>query len=158
MNKKRVISLTKRIVSGVLLGGLIFGAGSCLASDVSKLEVPEVIDINIQKSCPDLEGLKKDVKEVKGFTHKAHIGYLQKEQKDKFVCASCHKGVKDEKEIINSKKCERLSKEFEEVGGAKNFKKYFHNSCVKCHKNRKKEGLSTGPTSCKDCHNRKGGE
>ncbi len=192
MDRKHVIKkmVTKTILSGVLIGGLVFGAGSCLATDTPELaskvekkvvekakevekavekeiktpkvpevsKIPEVMDINIQKSCPDLEGIKKDKKEVKGFTHKAHILYLQKEQKDKFVCATCHKGVKSEKEIIESDKCKRLSKEFEEVGGAKNFNKYFHNSCVKCHKSRKKEKLPTGPVSCKGCHNREGGK
>ncbi|MFZ5573035.1 MAG: cytochrome c3 family protein [Thermodesulfobacteriota bacterium] len=35
-------------------------------------------------------------------------------------------------------------------------KKAVMNACVKCHRQKAKEGGKTGPTSCKQCHNIKG--
>ena len=118
---------------------------------------PEFVDINVQKSCPDLKGLKKDVKSVKHFSHKAHIEALKKEGKG-FICANCHQGAKTESDIINADRCKRLEKELNATGGPAKLKDHFHNQCLKCHKELKKAGKSTGPTSCKGCHNRKGAE
>ncbi len=160
MEEKKVIPRIRKGVLGVVLSGLLMaGSGAVLAKDSnSTSKIPDVININTQKACPDLEGIGKDKKSVEGFTHKAHIQFLQKEEKNAFVCATCHKGAKTEEEIIKSDKCKRLSDEFKEVGGASHFMKYFHDSCKNCHKSRKKEGKATGPVSCKGCHARKGGE
>ncbi len=117
---------------------------------------PEFVDINVQKSCPDIKGLKKDIKSVNHFSHKAHIEALKKEGKG-FVCAQCHNGAKTEDDVLKADKCKRLEKELEATGGAGKLKNHFHDQCLKCHKELKKENKPTGPTSCKGCHNRKGG-
>lgn len=122
-------------------------------------KIPEYVDINLQATCPDLEGLKKDLKSVNHFSHAAHIEMLKKEHKDEFVCATCHHGAKSEDDILKSDKCKRLEKELEAVGGPAKVKNYFHSTCLKCHKDLKKQDKKTGPVSCKGCHSRKqGGE
>ena len=118
---------------------------------------PEFVDINVQKSCPDMKGLKKDMKSVNHFSHKAHIEALKKEGKG-FVCANCHQGAKTESDILDTDRCKRLEKELSAAGGPAKLKDYFHNQCLKCHKQLKKAEKPTGPTSCKGCHNRKGVE
>jgi len=122
-----------------------------------KMVIPEYVDINTQKSCPDIKGLKKDIRHVNHFSHAAHIEMLKKENKG-FVCATCHKGAKTEADILKGDKCKRLEKELNEAGGPAKLKDYFHSTCLKCHKELKKEGKKTGPTSCKGCHSRKGGD
>ncbi len=124
---------------------------------LSKTKVPEFVDINTQASCPDMKGLKKDIKHVNHFTHAAHIEMLKKEGKD-FVCATCHKGVKSEEELLKEDKCQRMEMELKETGGPAKLKNYFHSTCLKCHKELKKQGKDTGPVSCKGCHGRKAGE
>ncbi len=121
-----------------------------------KVQLPEFVDINTQKACPDLEGLKKDIKSVKHFSHASHIKLLRQETKG-FVCATCHKGAKSEDDILKSDKCERMEVELKEAGGPAKLKDYFHSTCLKCHKDLKKQGKDTGPVSCKGCHSRKGG-
>ncbi len=158
--KRRVFGRLHRTVAavgaGVLLGA--FSMQVVLADSGCKANgVPERVDINVQAACPKMEGLKKDKKKVLNFTHKAHIEMLT-EKGEKFVCASCHKSAAAEKDIIGVDKCERLKKELEMDGGPAKLKKHFHNICLKCHKDLKKAGKKTGPTSCKGCHNRKGGE
>ena len=123
----------------------------------AKPKVPEFVDINTQKSCPDMKGLKKDIKHVNHFTHAAHIEMLKKENKG-FVCATCHKGAKTEDDILKSDKCKRMEEELKETGGPAKLKNYFHSTCLKCHKDLKKENKKTGPVSCKGCHNRKAGD
>ncbi len=118
---------------------------------------PEFVDINVQKTCPDMKGLKKDKKSVNHFSHKAHIEALKKEGKG-FVCASCHQGAKTESDILSADRCKRLEKELSATGGPGKLKDHFHNQCLKCHKELKKAKKPTGPTSCKGCHNRKGAE
>ncbi len=122
-----------------------------------KEQVPEFIDINTQEACPDLEGLKKDKKSVKHFSHASHIKMLKQETKG-FVCATCHKGAKSEDDILKSDKCKRMEVELKEAGGPAKLKDYFHSTCLKCHKELKKQGKATGPVSCKGCHSRQGGD
>ena len=117
--------------------------------------VPEFLDINTQQSCKEMKGLKKDIKSVYRFSHKAHIQMLKGEEKD-FVCVQCHCGAKTKSDILNSEKCKRLEKELAETGGPSRLKNHYHDICLKCHKGLKKQGKSTGPTSCKGCHKRKG--
>ncbi len=116
---------------------------------------PEYVDINIQKSCPDLKGLKKDLKAVNHFSHKAHIEALKKEGKG-FVCATCHHGAKTEADILKADRCKRIQQELDATGGPGKLKDHFHGICLKCHKKLKKEHKATGPTSCRGCHSRKG--
>ncbi len=132
-------------------------AKEAVKDKVVKMVIPEYVDINTQKSCPDIKGLKKDIKHVNHFTHEAHIEMLKKEKKG-FVCATCHKGAKSEADILKENKCKRLEQELNEAGGPAKLKDYFHSTCLKCHKDLKKEGKKTGPVSCKGCHGRKGGD
>ena len=125
--------------------------------EIEKTQIPEFIDINTQKACPDLEGLKKDIKSVKHFSHASHIKMLKQETKG-FVCATCHKGAKSEDDILKSDKCKRMEVELKEAGGPAKLKDYFHSTCLKCHKELKKQGKATGPVSCKGCHSRQGGD
>jgi len=152
----------KAFPAAVAMLALVFAA-SCLqvqASESANTTLskapPEFVDINIQKTCPEIPGLKKDVKSVNHFSHKAHIDFLKNNNKE-FVCAKCHQGAKTEADVTGADKCQRLEEEFKAVGGKSNPKDYFHAQCLGCHKALKKEGESTGPTSCKGCHSRKGG-
>ena len=59
---------------------------------------------------------------------------------------------------LNPKKTEQEAwEELKVSGGPAKLKDHFHKNCLTCHKALKKEGKPTGPTSCKGCHNRKGG-
>ena len=118
---------------------------------------PEFVDINIQKACPDIKGLKKDIKSVSHFSHKAHIEAMEKDGKG-FICAACHHGAKSEADIIGADRCRRIEKELDAAGGPSKLKDYFHGQCLKCHKDLKKDNKPAGPTSCKGCHGRKGAE
>ncbi len=125
--------------------------------DAAMPTVPEFVDINTQKSCPGIKGLKKDRKHVNHFTHAAHIEMLRKEHKG-FVCATCHNGAKDEDEILKTDKCTTMEKELDKAGGPAKLKDYFHSTCLKCHKELKKEKKVAGPVSCNGCHDRKAGD
>ncbi len=145
---------------GILLTGLalalsfkVSAAGDNVTAPVEG--PPAFVDINIQEACPDIKGLKKDTRSVSHFSHKAHIEALKKDGNG-FVCAVCHHGAKTEGDILNAQKCKRIEKELAETGGPARLKDHFHNQCLKCHKQLKKEKKPTGPTSCKGCHSRKG--
>lgn len=59
-------------------------------------------------------------------------------------CQVCHKAFPQEKGAI-AKLVEEKKLKSQEV----------MRSCIACHKQRKKEQLSFGPLSCKDCHQKK---
>ncbi len=144
-------------IIGACLGAALLSQTVLANSECKTDKIPEYVDINVQAACPDMEGLKKDKKKVLHFSHKAHIDMMSKSG-EKFVCATCHKTATSEKDIFETDKCERLKKELDKDGGAGKLKNHFHGMCVKCHKTLKKAGKQTGPTSCKGCHNRKGGK
>ena len=68
------------------------------------------------------------------FPHSVHQAAL----KD---CGACHGLFPQEKDIIQA---------LQGKGDLK--KKQVMNQCRDCHKEKKKAGLKTGPTSCKKCH------
>ncbi len=108
----------------------------------------------------------KHKKTLVTFTHKKH------NVKYKIGCAECHhvyKGGKNVwKEGAKVQKCDACHKEAKapkvkegEKGPSKKekIKKYhysaIHENCKACHKDLKKAGKPTGPTTCKDCHPKK---
>ncbi len=178
LNKKQEVSdMRKDLVADQFLarwtaGFLIFisfllaAAISVMAQEcnATKSRVPEAININTQAMCPSLKGLPKDVKDMKGFKHAAHADkYLKGNSEfsgfnkyaDTFTCAACHSGVENEEEIFRKNTCEMLGQELNSGSKALKPKDVFHKMCLKCHKNMKKAGKSTGPVSCKGCHTKK---
>ncbi len=158
-NRKRGTHLLAALSAAGLLA-LGMGPGQVSANEA---QVPESVDINIQAECPDMPGIGKDKKAVYGFSHKAHVEkflpgnskYSPRPYSDEFVCAGCHAGFKDEKELLASEPCKRLEAAIEEKDGKRDVKNYFHSQCLACHKAMKKDKVATGPTSCKGCHSKK---
>ncbi len=121
----------------------------------------EVVDIiNLQARCPSMQGLPEDLKDVKGFNHTAHANKYLKgnssfsavQYDGNFTCAACHPGTGLQDEISREPVCDRLSGALAAAGGPKNLKKYYHETCLGCHKNMHKAGKTTGPVKCKGCH------
>ncbi len=148
----------------VMAGAIILGCWvSAMAGPASVTSgIPETLDLNVQRMCPDIKGLPKDRKQVRAFSHKAHaLMYLKGNEQystnpytDEFTCQACHKGVKSIDEMKASSACKQLERELKESRSIKNPSKYFHKTCKSCHKNMKKAGKTTGPVSCKGCHGR----
>ena len=120
----------------------------------------EIIDINLQAKCPSMQGLPEDLKDVKGFNHKAHSkDYLKgnssfsaAQYDDNFNCAACHPGISLQDEISREPACGRLSVALAAAGGPQNLKKYYHETCLGCHKNMHRAEKTTGPVKCNGCH------
>jgi len=101
----------------------------------------------------------KHTKGIVTFTHKKHnVDY-------KIACADCHHKYDGGKNVYKEgdavEKCTACHKEAKAPKGdktpkAEKIKKYYysaiHANCSGCHKDLKKAGKPTGPTSCKDCH------
>lgn len=127
-------------------GVLIFGLGtSCLAAGI-----PESVDINLQTANPALQAAHKDSKTVPGFSHAKHIAAMAAGPNDNSVCTTCHAGVATAEDIGTPAAKQRQVEAVEAAGGVKN---YMHGLCLDCHKNMKKDGIATGPTTCAGCHN-----
>ncbi len=129
-----------------------------------KSSIPDVIDINTQARCPSIKGLPKDIKEVKGFKHALHAEkYLKGNSAfsgyagytDDFTCRACHVGASRAEDISGDNVCDMIDQELN--GGKKRLRpmELYHKMCLKCHKNMKKAGKTTGPVSCKGCHSKK---
>ncbi len=115
--------------------------------------IPNTVEINAQALCPTLDGLPKDKRAVKGFTHRAHIAFIQAEGAEGgAVCLKCHQADPREKGFDP---CEDLNKRLAAKGGPKKLASLFHSTCKSCHKRLKKEGKAAGPVACKGCHARK---
>lgn len=137
----------------------------CLATAPVMAEalIKETMDINVQEMCPSMQGLPEDKKSVKGFSHAAHANkYLKGNAKyagssfeDTFTCKACHGSYETSEEICNesvSGRCKSLAKKLDAAGGPQKLKAVFHDMCLKCHKNMKKDGKKTGPVKCNECH------
>ena len=122
--------------------------------------ITEVMDINLQTICPSMPGLPKDLKDVKGFKHAAHAKeYLKRnasfsavELDGNFTCSACHPKAGSQEEISGKPVCDRLSGTLTAVGGPENMKKYYHETCLGCHRDMHKAEKATGPVKCKGCH------
>jgi hypothetical protein len=138
--------------AGLLYIGL---STSCLAS-----AIPDIVDINLQKTNPALTAISKDSKTVPGFQHAKHAttileensGHAGRTYNEKFSCTTCHAGVERPEDI--GSEAAKLS-QVAEVTAAGSVKNYMHGLCLECHKTLKSNGLTTGPTSCSGCHNPK---
>lgn len=130
---------TMSLITGALLTIGVNGQGQT---------IPDKVDINLQQSNPALASQWEDRKEVKQFTHLAHITILEKNT-DENVCQICHT---EEIEQTATMTNDRKIKQQEAVALAGGIKEYMHGKCVTCHKTMKKENAVTGPTSCKGCH------
>jgi len=72
------------------------------------------------------------------FPHQQHQAALKDD------CKACHDLFPQEPGSIEKYKAEK-----------KLIKKQVMNThCLKCHREKKKEGVKTGPTSCSQCHNK----
>ena len=80
--------------------------------------------------------LTMEKKEPVPFPHAKHQEVLNHN------CKTCHDLFPQESGGIERLKSETVLKP----------KQVMNKHCIKCHKARKKEGLSSGPTSCKTCH------
>ena len=65
---------------------------------------------------------------------------------------ACHPGIISQDEISREPVCDRLSGALAAAGGPKSLKKYYHETCLGCHKNMHKAEKITGPVKCKGCH------
>ena len=125
--------------------------------------MPEILNLNTQVNYADIVGLPKDKKHVNAFSHKKHAElYLKGKSKfsstpyqDNFTCVACHPGTTSREEILTASPSVELSAALSKNGAPKQIKKYFHNTCLNCHKKIKKAGIASGPTNCKGCHGRK---
>ncbi len=158
--RQKGFSLSTKILKGATLTLTTFMLFQTPLWAADQEKIPETVDINIQAVCPDLPGLARDKKEVKGFSHAAHAGkYLQGNQEfsdrpytDTFTCTACHPGAASKSAITSQQPCERLAHALDANGGGKNYKKFIHGTCLTCHKKMKKAKKKSGPTSCKQCH------
>lgn len=153
MRMKRMIRALTYSTIGLFAAVTIVEAGT----------TPETLDINLQKQCSSIKGLPKDRKTVKAFSHEAHArNYLKGNEKysltpytDEFTCSACHVGAKDQASLDKDAVCSGFDDAFEGYGGSAKFQNFFHKSCKGCHKAMKKDGLKSGPVSCKGCHGKK---
>ena len=136
--------------AGILFLGL---STTCLASDI-----PESVDINLQAANPSISITSKDRKTVPAFSHAKHAVTILKNNSshagrtydEDFTCSACHPGVARGEAMHSEAAKQRQAEEVKSAGGVKN---YMHGLCRDCHKSMKKAELTTGPTSCKGCHN-----
>ncbi len=129
---------------------------------------PEKIDINAQKTNPDII-TKKDKKELPDFLHHKHQDeylkgnseYAKFKYTDDYTCTGCHHTDKAGEQPGACLKCKDVNKMLDKVGGAKKFEKIYHKNCRDaCHAAMQKAGKKTGPSKkgggkCKGCHPKK---
>ena len=143
---------TSLLVSTAVVMGMVFvlTLGYAVCSDA-----PETITM-------DSKVFGEHTKALVTFSHKKHnVDY-------KVACAECHHKYEGGKNVWKEgdpvEKCDACHKEAKPPAGDKSSKaekiqKYYftaiHENCVGCHKEMKKAGKPTGPTSCTDCHPKK---
>ncbi len=123
-------------------------------------EPPETVEINVQASHPDVQGLPADTKAVSGFSHRAHAEtYLPGLQafsrfpyEDGFTCAACHHDAATPGEAGSCLSCKTADAMLAKVGGPAKVKNLYHDTCKACHRAMAKAGRDTGPTRCNGCH------
>ena len=79
-----------------------------------------------------LDGGKKGVVDFPHHLHQNAIG----------DCNACHSVLPKTAGIIKELKIQKKLKK----------KQVMNKTCIKCHKEKKKAGVKTGPTSCSQCH------
>ena len=119
---KKIVALVVMVVF-LAVGVAAFGAPAC-----------PVGDLKVTKA----DGATK--KPPVNYNHTKHSAVAPD-------CKSCHHTWKDG----TPKKCSECHKAKKD-GKALGSKKALHKACKDCHKDMKKAGKKTGPTSCKGCH------
>ena len=96
----------------------------------------------------------KHTKTLVTFSHKKHnVDY-------KIACTECHHVYDGEKNTFKEgdpvQKCSECHDAVKSEGKVKKLMLAFHKNCQGCHKELKKAGKTTGPTTkCNDCHAKK---
>ena len=85
--------------------------------------------------------MKSDKKAPVKFSHEKHAAGVPD-------CKTCHHAWDGKDAPKKCSECHTGRKS----GDKPNSKNAMHNSCKKCHKERKAAGKPAGPTSCKKCH------
>jgi hypothetical protein len=145
--KKRSLLVSTAVVMGMVF---VMTLGYAVCSDA-----PETITM-------DSKVLGEHTKALVTFNHKKHNADY------KVACTDCHHKYEGGKNVWKEgdpvEKCDACHKEAKPPAGDKSSKaekiqKYYftaiHENCVGCHKDMKKAGKPTGPTSCTDCHPKK---
>ncbi|MCP4749042.1 MAG: cytochrome C [Desulfobacteraceae bacterium] len=136
MVKKRI----QRIVMGTLAAGLVILAGSFTVMAVASKEVPEDkggADLILIGSLKQFGALERP---AVPFYHDRHTEALAGENKD---CTACHQ-ITDDKMSIKFKRKEDVTKN----AGMD----IYHNECIGCHAQMRKDGKKAGPETCGQCH------
>ena len=145
--KKRSLLVSTAVVMGMVF---VLTLGYAVCADA-----PETITM-------DSKVFGEHTKALVTFSHKKHnVDY-------KIACTECHHKYEGGKNVWKEgdpvEKCDACHKEAKPPAGDKSSKaekiqKYYytaiHENCVGCHKEMKKAGKPTGPTSCTDCHPKK---
>jgi len=145
--KKRSLLVSTAVVMGMVF---VLTLGYAVCSDA-----PETITM-------DSKVFGEHTKALVTFSHKKHnVDY-------KVPCMECHHKYEGGKNMWKDgdpvEKCDVCHKEAKPPAGDKSSKaekiqKYYftaiHENCVGCHKDMKKAGKPTGPTTCTGCHPKK---
>ena len=139
----------------LVLTALAMGVVFVFAVAYASQQAPDTITM-------DSKVFAKHTKSLVTFSHKKH------HEDYKIACTDCHHHYEGGKNVWKEgdevKKCDACHSEAKAPKGdkspkAEKIKKYYysaiHENCVGCHKELKKAGKPTGPTSCKDCHPKK---
>ena len=102
-----------------------------------------------------------DSKDV--FTTRKQVPVVFDHAKHKeFKCTQCHHEFKDGQNVWKEgqevKKCSDCHKLEAQNEKMLKLEKAYHDQCVNCHKNLKKEKKTSWPTACTKCHPKKEGE
>jgi hypothetical protein len=161
MEQKKPDKLMKILPS--FRAAVLFVFMSTVCAWAETTTIPDTINLNAQANHPDIKDLPTDAKSVNNFTHGKHANqylkgnsaYAAKSFTDEFTCAACHLEAASIEAITDSNPQERVLAALNAKGGPQKLKNYFHDICLSCHKSMKKAAISTGPTTCNDCHSRK---
>lgn len=142
----------KALLSGLMAVMLLFAGVLLVTAEECKTEAPETITI---KDSLWTEHTKCPVE----FSHQTHA------QDYGIACADCHHDYKDGKNVwkegdpacpcssCHTEPTIKGEKKLPEDQQKLNLKLAFHNNCVECHKEKKKEDAKTGaPVTCTGCH------
>lgn len=131
------------ILVGVILSIALFASIGVLKAT----EVPDEFSIKSDAFATHKKGGVK-------FTHTKHaVNY-------KVACTECHHVFKEGKNVFKQgdpvQKCAACHDPVESKGKVKKLMLAYHKNCQGCHKELKKAGKTTGPTTkCNDCHEKK---
>jgi hypothetical protein len=143
----------------VVLGVSMLTLCLLCSGTLAKQEVPENIKM-------DSGVYKKHKKAIVTFSHKSHYEDYE------IACKQCHHEFKDGKNVWKKgdavQNCDACHDEAKAPRGSdapkltkeEKITKYhysaIHENCKGCHKDLKRDGKDTGPTSCNHCHAKEG--